>query len=348
MGQSSQSTQSTTQSAPWAEQQPFLEQGFGGAAGALSQANSNAQSGTYGAPSQFLAGFNPSQISNFWNMINGANSSTTPGQQNAAGTGALSAAMGDITGASNGLSNFNPAATNNVAGASAAGNMYAAGANIPGQVSAAMLPAEQQLQNVTLPQMGRTAAASGNANSTAEGAREGMAQGMLGQQAEATGAQLEANYRNTGAGLYETAAQSNNANNLAALEGQGQLGNAFGQLGSGMLSSGLQNQGSLYSQAMQGGTGLQEAAQNPLSNQMQAFNFGQSSPFQALDNFWNIIGSGQWGGQSSTSGTTTYNPSMTSMIGGLMGAGGSMFGSGGMFGGGMYGGAFGPMGIFAA
>lgn len=326
MGSSSQQTQSTTNTSPWAVQSPFLQQGFNAASSGLSQAQNNANNPNYGAPTQFTAGLTPQQLATY-GAASGYNP-TSGAQMGAYGTGALSTSNGESGAAAGGLAGYNPFATNNIQTAINGGNAYAAGLNIPAQVQAAMFPAIQTANEVTLPGIGSAANTGGNANSSRTGIAQGLVQQGLAENAQNIGAQLEANAYNTGAGLAQNAAAQNNQTALGALGTEGQLGLGNGQLGTGALAQGVNTQGNIYGIQSQGGAGLQAGNQAGLTNQLQGYNFGQSSPFQALQNYWNIIGSGSWGGTSNTNSNTTYNPSLFSTLGGLLGAGGSLLGSG--------------------
>lgn len=284
----------------------------------------------------------------FNQMIQYGGSNNIPGQQSAAGTTALGQGQSATGQALSGLGSYNPFATNNVNADIAGGNAYAAGANIPAQVQAAMFPAVQTANEITLPGIGSAANASGNANSS----RTAIAQGLVGQglaeNAQNIAANLEGNYYNTGAGLAANANTANNANALSAYGALGQLGGANSQLGLGALSSALGNQTNLFNLGSEGGAGLQQANQLPLTNQQQAWQFGQNSPFAALNNEYNIIGSNNWGNEGTYNGTstTTTTPSLASTLGGLLGAGSSLFGGGGMFGSmGAFGNLFGSSGV---
>jgi hypothetical protein len=329
MSSSQQSTQSQTISAPWTVQQPYLEQAFGGAAGALSSANANAGSSTYGAPTQFVAGATPDQLQTFNSMVNYGLNNGVSGAQTSAGNGAVATGQGATDTALNNMNGFNPAAVNNINSDINAGNSYASGANIPAQVQAAMMAANQEANQVTLPGIDRAAAGSGNVNSSRTGIADGLVQQGLAEQAGSLASQLEANYYNTGAGLQANASAANNSATLANNQQEAQLGGSNESMGLGALTSAMNNASTGYGIASQGGLGQQEANQATNANQLQAYNFGQNSPFQALQNFYNIIGSGQWGGVSNTNSNTTYTPSMLQTIGGIMGAVNSLGGGGG-------------------
>lgn len=332
MGSSTQQTASQTVSQPWSVQEPYLQNAFSGAQSAMGTANSNAGSSLYGTPTQLTAGATPGGLATYQAAID----SGLGGQQGTDATAAGNTYLGGGTAAMNsaltGLGSYSPSANLNTQGAINAGNQYAAGANIPAQVQAAMQPAMQQAQEVTLPGMQRGAAASGNANSSTLGNNVGLVQQGLAQQGQALGTQLEAQYYNQGAQNYMNMGESNNTNALNALSTEGSLGNSYGTTGLSGLSSGVGNQENLYTMAAQGAAGQQANNQSLDTNQSQMYSLGQQSPYTALDNYYNIIGSGQWGGTSNTNSTTTATPSLASTLGGLLGAGSSLLGGNGILG----------------
>lgn len=338
MGSSSQQTQSTTQTSPWAPQQPYLTGGFQAAQNAFNTATSNQTSGPYSAPTQFVAGMTPQQLAAFQAEISYGMNPNTPQTENSLGQSFAQEGLNSTTGALNGLNAFNPSNYFNLGNDIAGGNAYAAGANIPAQVQAAMLAANQNARDVTLPGMASASNLGANENNSREALSQGVVQRGLDEQASALSAQLQGQYYNTGSSLAQQVGQAQAGNALAALTAQAQYGGANSTLGLGALGQSIQDQGQLFNTASAGGAGLQQAAQLPLTNQQQAYQFGQASPFQPIQNEWGIVGSNQWGGTSNTNSSTTYTPSLMSQIGQGFGIAGSLFGSpfsgGSLFGGG--------------
>lgn len=343
MGQSSQSTQSTTQTSPWAPQIPYLTQGFQNASNAFNTAGTNANNPNYAAPSQFTANITPQQLSLFNQMVGYGSNNAVPGQETAAGTNLMNLGTNATTQALSGLEGYNPSSTNNLTAAISGGNQYSQGANIPGQVQAAMQAANEEARDVTLPGIASgSQVASNGANNSRTALSEGVVQRGLAEQAGNLAASLGANYYNTGAGLAENINAANNPLTLQGLMGLSQAGGGNNTLGLGALSQGVENQGQIYNIGGSGGQGLYEAAQAPLTNQQQGYQFGQTSPFIAPQEAWNIIGSNQWGGTSNTTANTTYTPSLASTLAGGIGAASSLFGSAPT----MFGGGSGLMGMF--
>jgi hypothetical protein len=268
--------------------------------------------------------------------------SAAPALAGGYGTSALGTAAGLTNDAARGLSMFNPFASNNIGADIAGGQAYAAGQDIPGQVRAAMLPGVQTARDVTLPGMASSEAASGNTNNTrgvnaagGGGIASGLVQRGLAEQGTGLAAELQGQYTNTGANLAANANWQNNQALLSGYLGGGNLGNTTAGTGLGALNQSIGNTGQMYGIQAQGGSGLQTGQQQLLQNLLQGYNFGQNSPFTAPQNFWNMIGSGNWGQTSNTQGTATMTPSLLNQIGGMVAAGGSLLGSKpGAFGGG--------------
>jgi hypothetical protein len=304
------------------------QQGFQGLQGALSTANKNALGGT---PTGFTAQMTPEQLASYQNLYNSATGNTSATTQGSTGALASNAGAAGIQGALNGYAGYNP----NIQGEINAGNSYAAGQNIPGQVQAAMQGANQEAQDVTLPGIDSSAAGTGNTNSSRTGVAQGIVQRGLAEQAGGLTAQLGANAFNTGAGLQN----SNYSNILGGLQGFGATSTGALGVGTGALSSNVGNQGALGEQALTGASGAQQNQQLGFQNQNQQYQFGQNSPFTALQNYMNGLNVNAGGTSNATS---TSTPSFMQTIGSLLGAGGSALGSAA----GPFGGGSGILGMF--
>lgn len=316
MTQSTQQTQSSSQPG-FAPQVSDLTTAFNDANGALGQA----QGAT--APTNFTAQFTPDQLSTFGSMLNFSNGTSTA-PQTAAGNTNISSGTGATTGALTGLEGFNPSATNNTSSLINSANQFVQGQNIPAEVQQAMLPSEQAANQVTLPGITQNADATGNADSSRTGLAQGMVEQGLAENAQNLDGSLTSNAFSNGLNLAENQAQSNNNNTLAALTNQGQLGNTTTNTGDSLASNAINNQGALFNIGEAAGSGEQAANQANLTNQEQQFQAQTSDPFAALDNYFGIVGSQNFG--TNTTGTQTTTPSALSVIGGLLGGAGSLAG----------------------
>src|SRR5712664_3668889 len=106
MSSSEQQTQSQTVTQPWSVQQPYLEQAFSGASGALNSAQTNGV-----APTQFQAGLTPDQQATFNSMVNYGSTNGSATAQQTAGNGAIATGQGATGTAAGNMSSFDPSAT---------------------------------------------------------------------------------------------------------------------------------------------------------------------------------------------------------------------------------------------
>jgi hypothetical protein len=321
----------TAQTSPWDVQSNYLQDAFKQASAA------NATAGGAVAPTNFTAQYAPDQLSAFQQMLKYGTGNTNIPSSTAAAGGALT--NGGATAANAGLStltNFNPSGgtQSNIDSA----NQYVAGANIPDQVKAAMLGANQEASEQTLPSITRASAGSGNINSSRNAIQQGIVERGLGQQAGALSAQLTGDAYKSGLTLAQQQSQANDASRLAAASGAASGGTSAVATGTNANSSAIGQQGGLFDIANGGITGQQTAAQADLTNKAQQYASATSAPFDAVKQFMNIIGANNWGSSSSgtvsgnstgtsqgTSNTeTTSTPSLFQTLGGLMSAGGSL------------------------
>lgn len=258
-------------------------------------------------------------------MVNsGSGNSNIPGSSAAAGGALTGAGASGAAGGLYGLANFqNGGGTQSNIDAA---NAYANNPAISGQVTAAMRDATNQANESTIPGINQQAAGSGNINSNRPQIAQGIVQRGLDNKAADISANLRGNAYTTGLGLAEQNSEANNTNALSALLGRVSGGTAAANAGVNANSGAVGQQGGLYDIANAGISGQNTASQADLTNQGQAFNFQTNSPFQGLQNFYNLIGANSWGGSSTgtSNSTTTKNPSILDMIGGSMHALGGM------------------------
>lgn len=312
-GLSTSSGTTNTQTTSTPTQIAQYKAGFAADTGALSQANQN--TAALGTPAGFTAQMTPQQLQAYQSVYGNANGNTSG--QTAQNAGALSAnaGAGGVAGALSGYANFNP----NMQGLIDAGNKYAAGQDITGQTKAAMFDANQNARDVTLPGIDANAAGTGNINSSRTGVADGMVQRGLAQQAAGISANLRAGAFNTGAGLQGDL----NNQRIAALGGQGSVGNNAVYSGAGALSSGVNTQGNVDNQLLTGAGGNQANQQLGYNNANQAYSFAQNSPFGALGNYMQNLNYNA-GGSGTSNSQTTSTPSFMQTAGSLLGAAGSI------------------------
>lgn len=324
MGDSTKTTSSATNSttSPSGLQLPYLQQAFQGAQTALGQAQSNGSN----APTNFTAQYTPAMMQAFQSELGyGTGNSNIPGSSAAAG-GALTGAGSDAASKGlYGLSNFTPQGGTqyNIDAA----NQYVQGQDIPGQTAAAMRDANQNFTDVTNPAIMRQAAGSGNINSTAPSIQQGIVERGLAQKSADISSTLRNSAFSQGLGLAQNQSQNNNQSVLSALMGAANGGTSAATAGVGANSGAVGQQTGLFDIANAGASNINSGNQAGLTNAGQQYAFGQSSPFTALQNYYNLIGNKAWGQtQSGTSnGTETSTPSTMQMVGSGLGIAGSLF-----------------------
>jgi hypothetical protein len=310
-----QTTSST--STPWAPQANDLATAFNGANGALAQGQGAV------APTDFTAQMSPEQLAAYQQMIAQGGDLSTSNTQ--AGTGKALQADGTsgVGGALTGLSNYNASNATAPGTISDAAQQYVDGQNIPAQVANAMLPAEQQARDVTMPGIEQNAAIGGNTNSTRTGIADGLVQrGLAEQDNNLTGSLTGAAYAH-GLDLASSNANAANTANLGALIGEGNVGNTAANTGVNAGTASVATQGALSGEAAAGGAGITQNSQNALTNQSQQYQAQTNDPFAALNNYMGIVGANNWGSSTTGTNNTTSNPSAWDTISGLMSSAGS-------------------------
>lgn len=326
------STNNTVSSStdPWSTQSSFLSGIFQQAQNAYNTAN------TATAPTDYTATYTPDQLAVFQKMVGyGSGDNPVVSSQQNAGTSLLNTGSQGSAAAINDLLRYNPSGgtQSNIDAA----NAYAAGQDIPAQVDAAMLDAKRTASEDTLPSLYRSAAGSGNINSSKTAIAQGVVDRGLAEKAAALSAELRGNAYTGGLDLAEKNSEANNASKLAALSSVLSGSNSAAGVGTTAGNSSINSQSGLFDIANSGINNQQTAAQADLTNQLQQYQAAISDPFAALNEYYNIIGNKSWG--SSTSGTTsgdtsssttgtatgtsdtTQTPSVISDIAGLMSAG---------------------------
>jgi hypothetical protein len=314
MGSSTQETSKNENTTPWQPQAAALTDAFGKAQTAYGQA-SQAK-----APTDFVAQFTPDQLNVFRSMLGYGSGQSTAGTT-ATGNALQTAGTNATQGALSGLTNYDPTKLNNTQAISDAANKYADGQNIDAQVNNAMLNARQTARDVTLPGIEQNAAMSGNTNSSRTGIAQGLVERGLAQQSADLGASLRGQAYQQGLQLASSNANANNSNSLGALTGAAGAGTNAANSGVNASSSAINDQGNLFNLAGQGASGQQQATQANLDNQQAQFQSQTSSPYAALQQLMGIIGSNNWGSNSTGTSTTTKNPSAFETLSGLIGAG---------------------------
>jgi hypothetical protein len=133
-------------------------------------------------------------------------------------------------------------------------------------------------------------------------------------------------------------ATSNNTAGLSALDAAMSGGIGLGNSGVLAGSTGINDASNAFNLAGVGAAGAQQNQQMNLQNQLQQFLYGTQAPYANVDQLANLALQGNFGSNvtgasntnSNTNSTTTTTPSAFQVIGGLMGAGGSLLGGTGL------------------
>lgn len=290
-----QNTNQTQQQDPWAQQQPYLLNAFGGAQDAYNKAQSS-------APNNFVASQNP-QVRAFYQSLLGQ----------AGGAGDLmNAGSSAFTSGINGLSGFNPTSFSQVMSDA---NTAANDPSVQGRIDASTRDARTAASDA-LRLNNQTSAMSGNINSSRAGARDAVIGDRLAQTVGGISSNIRGDAFNTGLNASLNRAGSTDTSRLGAL---GALLNG----GSGAMSS----SSGLFNMANTGATGLQSGDQSTIDNDIARW----SSLFQPANSLYGIVGGSNWGGTTTGNSTQTMNSTRTSnpsgmdILTGLMGAGKSLF-----------------------
>jgi hypothetical protein len=296
-------------------QQPYLQDAFGQASTNLNNANNNTYTG------QQVSQFTPDQLATFQKMIGYGDNSSGADTSSSVGMGTANAGMGALTSAFSGLQGWKPegGTQSNIDAATA----YANNPATDGMIQAAMRDSQRAVSEGVLPQNARNDALSGNTMSSKSALTQGVVERGLADKTADVSANIRGQQFNNGLQLAEQNSQSNNSNMLQSLLGQLSGANTSIGTGVGAIGSGIQQQGGLFDIANGGGAGMQQDGQNKIDNEKGMSEYASGTANQNLQNFFNIIGSQNWGGSSS--GTQTSTPSMWNTIGSALGMGASLY-----------------------
>jgi hypothetical protein len=324
----SSTTQSENKSTtPWAPQAGALQTGFDAAGKALQQSQTDSAGK---APTNYTAQFDPALLGTFQNMLGYANGNNTGALNNAGNNAATSGSNASSAGLSQ-LLGYDPTKQNNPTSLIDQANQYVAGQNIPAQVKSAMQGATETARDVTMPGIAQGAALSGNSSSSRRGIAEGIVQRGLGEQSANLQNSLSGQAFGNGLTLASNNANANNSAALSAASGAANAGNSALNAGTGAVNGAISGQGSLFGIGENAGQGLTAAQQAQLTNQQQQYQASVNNPYASLMPYMQLVGSQLYGSNTTGTTTTEQNPGVASILGGLLGAGGSLAsGAGGL------------------
>jgi hypothetical protein len=182
-----------------------------------------------------------------------------------------------------------------------------------------MQQATEQARDVTMPGIEMAAANSGNSNSSRAGIANGLVQRGLAETSANLSGTLQSQAFQNGLTLAQQQEQNNNVNKLTALGQQGNLGvNSFNS-GNNAVNNGVTNESGVLNIGNGGGQGQQQAQQSVLDNLLKQYQSGKSAPFDGLQQLMSIIGTQNWGSNSTGTSHTESDPGLLGIAGGLLG-----------------------------
>ena len=236
---------------------------------------------------------------------------------------------GTGTNAANALYNFGSAnqTQNNINTA----NQYAQNPYIDQAVNAATYGANRNAAENDVPNLYRSAAASGNINSD----RAALAQGVIGrglaENAQNIGASMRYNMFNTGLNQ----ANTQNQQQLGALSNAGSLGANLGGAGSSMMSQGINDQANLSNLYSGAGSALNNLNQSFLDNSLAKYQGAIQNSWDPVNRLYGVAGANNWGSTNTTNSTgfsmapqlnQPSSPGALSYLGAGLGVAGSLAG----------------------
>lgn len=315
---------------PWSVQAPYLTSAFGRAENAY-QATMNAgpyngdyvaqgdQKNTDAFNQAFNFGTDPTNLGYVQNQMDNANQWVNNGT-NWMNYGA------------DGLKSLSGDQTDNIINSA---GKYADNPWVTGALKAAMADAERQASESTVPNLYRAGAANNALMSDRAALSQGVVDRGLAEMAGNLSGQMRYNLFNKGIDTSRAELDSRRQT-YGALSS---MGRETANLGITGLAQGIDNQNRLNRMSIGGAEGLRTMRQLGLDNAMQRYQGNINFPWQALSNYYNIIGNKSWGGERSynESGwsygqqneTTTKKPGVTDIAGAAIGGVGSLFSGGG-------------------
>jgi hypothetical protein len=313
---------STSTTDPWSGQSDYLKDIFDKAQTLQERQSGQKYTGDH------LAAYRPEQTSMFNNMINYANTSPIAGMLQNQGSNLGAAGVGGVNSAMQGYQDFRPGGS--TMGTITDAGLYADNPYISSMVDAATRDAGRGLYEGALPQAARQGAISGNTNSSKQGIREGILERGYQDLRGDVSADLRGQAYSQGLNLAQQQRQHEDQAGLERLSGFGSLGLGAADGGMSALNNSVKAMSDQFALGNEGASGLQAADQQKLSNELAKYAFNKDDPWGSIQNYFNIIGSNNWGGSTTatgsknTTGQTSSTASPAATFGGILTALGSL------------------------
>jgi len=285
----------SSSSAPWSVQQPYLTTGFDGAQDAYQKAMSM---GTY--QGQTVAGLNPYQTSGADAAGQYASQYGMPAAQQLGTAGQQFLGYGQQFG-SNASNLYTQAQGDPTQKILSDANAYANNPYVDGQIDAANRDVSRDLNETALPSLARTSSGTGNTNSTRDGVQSAILQRGAADRMADTASSIRSQFFGQGLNMAQGQYNQNLQNSLQA---NNQLLQSFQQGGNTILQ-GQQVAGNAFDASQAAGGVYQNQNQAELNAAHQKFLDEQNTGLDLTGKYQGIV-NGNFGTQSSTS--TSQNP----------------------------------------
>jgi hypothetical protein len=313
---SEKKTTSSVDRGPWKVQQPFIEDTFQEAQSLYDQ--SKAQ-GPY--TGEFYAGMTPQQKSLLERGIQNAGTLSDTGLDWVnSGTNMINTGSAGVTKAADGL--YNMANMDMVGTNIANAQKYASGYDLDALTKAATYAGNRNAAENAIPNLYRKNAASGNMNSDRAALSQGVVERGLAENAQNIYSNLAAKAYSEGLNLSQNDLKLMAAN-LA------QSGDLYGSMADSGLSMGRAG-ADLTANADKMGYGFASEFQKDQQGQLDAdrakYEYNSDRQFQNLAKYYGIVGSQNWGEQSTSVSKEKSTPSGMQIASSIIGSIGSLFG----------------------
>jgi hypothetical protein len=316
-----QKTESTSTSEPWKAQQPYLKYGLQDTAYQYAKAR-----GTPYFGGDLYANLDPRSLAGIEGMYGYAGGAGADAASRISGLapGLLTGANG-LTSSASRLLGFNP---EDPTGANIeAARRYADNPAMSGIIDAASRDVVRNLNEEALPALNRSASSGGNINSNKTAITEGILRRGAADRVADISAGLRGDAYAQGLGLAEQARTANQSDWLNSLVQGGSLADRGLARGLDATTQGRTLAGLNFDDMIRAGGLYQADKQGDLTEAFDKWQGQDTRAWDLLNRYWNLVGSGNWGG--ATSGSTTTPTSIGGVQGALQGAlGGASAGAG--------------------
>jgi len=301
---------------PWAGQQPHLLKAFGEAETLYNEARQSK-----GYQGDFVAGFRKQDMSGFDAVRNWANTTGQDAVNTQMGTGKDlftrgAASMGEVD---QGLKDFGAKDWTQTHIDNA--GRYANNPFLDEMVQASTRDAQRTFNEQTMRGIDQNAAATGNTNSTRAGVAAGIAQRGIADFVGDTSATLRGNAWSEGLKMSGQDQQTL----LQSLLGRGDLAGNMTQIGNGAMNDAFSNEAGLMGLKTSVAELFRAQNQAKLDNNIQKYQYKTDRGWNALNNYYGIVGDKLWGQTSTGMSMKKEQPSAMSTAGSIIGALGSLF-----------------------